>query len=353
VKEVVEPLGPALMQVPDRKSDVAYLESFASQMFARRGTYGWCHTWCGDAYQMLMWAQLQPEIVYDETVMQRGLDGFRVLVMFDCDVLTATVAAKAKEFQKKGGIIVGDERLCPAIKPDIVIQSYTRTRKADEDRAALMVKADELRKALDKRYSHYADSSNLDVVTRCRVFGKTDYLFAINDKREFGDYVGQFGLVLENGLPSKSILTLERQRGFVYDLIAGCAVPAAVAGNCLQIQSQLGPCEGRVFMVTDEPIAGVLIEAGDKAKLGQSVPCWISIVDQMYRPIDAVIPVRVEIRDPSGRDAEWTGYYGAAGGRLSLKLDFASNDSPGVWQIRVRELASGQIASHYVRVMRP
>ena len=40
VKEVVEPLGPTLMQVPDRKSDVAYLESFASQMFARRGTYG-------------------------------------------------------------------------------------------------------------------------------------------------------------------------------------------------------------------------------------------------------------------------------------------------------------------------
>ena len=41
LKEVVEPLGPTLMQVPDRSSDVAFLESFASQMFARRGTYGW------------------------------------------------------------------------------------------------------------------------------------------------------------------------------------------------------------------------------------------------------------------------------------------------------------------------
>jgi len=350
VKEVVEPLGPALMQVPDRKSDVAYLESFASQMFARRGTYGWCHTWCGDAYQMMMWAQLQPEIVYDETVMQRGLDGFRVLVMFDCDVLTATVAKKVKEFQKKGGIIVGDERLCPAIKADIVIQSYTRTRKADEDRAALVAKAAELRKALDKRYSRYSDSSNADVVTRCRAFGKTDYLFAINDKREFGTYVGQHGLVMEDGLPSETTLSLARKTGSVYDLIAGQPVPTSASRGQLRIPAALGPCEGRVFMVTDRAIAGVKIEAPDAAKLGDAATVKIAVVDKSGRPLDAVVPLRVDIRDSAGRDAERTGYYGAKDGRLELKLDLAANDQPGVWQIRVRELASGQTISHYLRV---
>jgi len=353
VKEVVEPLGPTLMQVPDRKSDVAYLESFAAQMFARRGTYGWGHGWGGDAYQMLMWAQLQPEIVYDETIMQRGLDGFRVLVMFDCDVLTATVAAKAKEFQKKGGIIVGDERLCPAIKPDILIQSYTRTRKADEDRAALIAKAMELRQSLDRRYRRYSDSSTPDVIARCRAYGTTDYLFVVNDKREFGDYVGQFGLVMENGLPSEATLSLERPRGFVYDLVAGRAVPTTSTGKRLQIPSQLGPCEGRVFMVTNDPIAGVLIEAADKAAPGQSLPCRISVVNPQGRPLNAIVPVRVEIRDPSGRDAEWTGYYGAKDGRVELKLDLARNDQPGVWEIWVRELASGQTAVRYFRVSKP
>ncbi|MFA6564223.1 MAG: LamG-like jellyroll fold domain-containing protein [Verrucomicrobiia bacterium] len=350
VKEVVEPLGPALMQVPDRKSDVAYLESFASQMFARRGTYGWCHTWCGDACQMMMWAQLQPEIIYDETVVERGLDGFRVLVMFDCDVLTATVAAKAKEFQRKGGIIVGDERLCPAIKADIVIQSYTRTRKADEDRAALVAKAAGLRKALDKRYRRYSDSSNADVVARCRVFGKSDYLFAINDKREFGAYVGQHGLVMEDGLPSETTLSLARKSGFVYDLIAGQPVSASIARGQLRIPAALGPCEGRVFMVTDRAIAGVKIEAPDAAKLGDAATVKIAVVDKAGRPLDAVVPLRVDIRDSAGRDAERTGYYGAKNGRLELKLDLAANDQPGVWQIRVRELASGQTISHYLRV---
>ena len=61
------------MQVPDRKSDVAFLESFASQMFARRGTYGWNGGWEGDAYLVLRYAGLQPEVVYGETIQRDGL----------------------------------------------------------------------------------------------------------------------------------------------------------------------------------------------------------------------------------------------------------------------------------------
>jgi len=266
--------------------------------------------------------------------------------------LTATVAAKVKEFQKKGGIIVGDERLCPAIKADIVIKSCERTRKADEDRAALVAKAAELRKALDKRYHRYSDSSNADVVARCRAFGKTDYLFAINDKREFGTYVGQHGLVMENGLPSETTLSLARKSGFVYDLVVGQPVSTTTSRGQLRIPAALGPCEGRVFMATDRAIAGVKIEAPATAKLGDTAAVKIAVVDKSGRPLDAVIPLRVEVRDPAGRDAERTGYYGAKDGRLELKLDLAANDQPGVWQVRVRELASGQTATSYLRVTR-
>lgn len=354
VKEVVEPLGPALMQVPDRKSDVAYLESFASQMFARRGTYGWGNGWSGDGYQMLMWAHLQPEIVYDETVVERGLDGFRVLVMFDCDVLTSTVAAKVKEFQKKGGIIVGDERLCPAVKADIVVQSYTRTRKAKEDWNELVERAYKLREKLDLRYESYASSCAPSVIPRCRSYGTTDYLFVVNDSREFGNYVGQHGLVMENGLPEVAAISLDRKRGYVYDLVNNRPVWAdeGVIGNPW-FTRQFGPCEGGVFMVTDRAIASVKIESPVAAKLGDAATVKIAVVDKDGRPLDAIIPLRVDIRDPSGRDAERTGYYGAKDGRLELKLDLAANDQPGMWQIRVRELASGRTENDYMSVTRP
>ncbi len=353
VKEVVEPLGPALMQVPDRPSDVAFLESFASQMFARRGTYGWGNGWSGDAYQVLLWARLQPEIVYDETVLRRGLDGFRVLVMMDCDVLTAGVAAKVKAFQKNGGLVVGDERLCPAIAPDIAVQSYVRIRKADADRAALLVKASDIRKALDGRYRGYCDSSSPDVVTRCRAYGTTDYLFAVNDRREFGDYVGQHGLVMENGLPSKAVLSVNRTSGHVYDLVAGHEEEATAVKGQLQIHREFGPCEGGVLMVTDAAIEGVRIEAPAAAQRGGALDCMIEVVDAGGHPLDAVVPVNVEIRDPAGCEAEWSGYYGAKDGRLALTLDVAPNDRPGLWQIRAKELASGRVATAYFRVGPP
>ena len=353
VKEVVEPLGPTLLQVPDRASDVAFLESFASQMFARRGTYGWGNGWSGDAYQMLLWAHLQPEIVFDETVVKRGLDGFHLLVMMDCDVLTASVVAKVKAFQTKGGLIIGDERLCPAIRADITVQSYARTRKAEEDRTALMAKAAELRQVLDKRYGGYSDSTCTDVVPRCRTYGKTDYLFAVNDRREFGDYVGQYGLVMENGLPSETILSLGRKSGHVYDLAAGREMETTTRKGRLQIQRKFGPCEGCVLMVTDEAIDGVKVETPEAAKRGETVACTISIVDDDGHPLAAVVPMKIAILDPAGCEAEWSGFYGAKDGQVELKLDLAKNDRLGLWQIRVRELAAGHEATVYFRVTLP
>jgi len=352
VKEVVEPLGPALLQVPDRASDVAFLESFASQMFARRGTYGWGNGWSGDAYQMLLWAHLQPEVVYDETVLKRGLDGYRVLVMMDCDVLTAGVVAKVHAYQARGGLVVGDERLCPALKADVTVQSYARTRRAAVDRSALLAKAAELRLALDTRYQRYCDATTADVVPRCRTYGKNDYLFAVNDQREFGDYVGQHGLVMENGLPTAATLSLNRPGGHVYDLVAGREVAAEVCDGKLQVKRAFGPCEGCVLMVTEQPIGGVKIEAPAFAKCGEAAACAVSVVDGAGQPVLAVVPVKVEIRDPAGCVAEWSGFYGAKDGRLNVRLEIASNDRAGLWELHVRELASGRTATSYLRVSR-
>ncbi|MCX5642647.1 MAG: hypothetical protein NTY10_05405, partial [Candidatus Omnitrophica bacterium] len=118
VKEVLQPLGPTLMQVPERKTDVAFLESFTSQMLAGRGTHGGGGGWGGDSYLVLLYAQLQPEIVYEEEIAKKGLDKYKVLVMTDCDYLPRSVADKVLQFQGRGGIIIGDERLAPAISPD-------------------------------------------------------------------------------------------------------------------------------------------------------------------------------------------------------------------------------------------
>ncbi|MHC4880722.1 MAG: LamG-like jellyroll fold domain-containing protein, partial [Planctomycetota bacterium] len=164
ITDVVKPLGPSLIQIPDAKSDVVFLESFTSQMFARRGTYGWNHTWAGDMYHILMYAQLQPRVMYEESLLKGDLDGAKVLVMADCDILTESVVRRIQDFQARGGLIVGDADTCPAIKPDFVIRRFARTKEAAQDRAKLLEAAANLRGWLDSRYQRTLDSSNPNVV---------------------------------------------------------------------------------------------------------------------------------------------------------------------------------------------
>ena len=349
-RTVYEPLQPALMQVPDRPTDVAFLESFAAQMFAQRGTFGWNGGWEGDAYLVLQYAQLQPQVIYDETVMKRGLDGYKVLVLTDCDVLTEGVVQRIKAFQARGGLIIADERLVGAIAPDIRLRSFTRPNKADEAKALLLKTAAALRAELDAHYQRYAASGSPEVVTRCRRYATTDYLFAINDRREFGDYVGRHGLVMENGLPSEATLTLRRPGGAVYDLVAHRPVTATAAKGALSFPAALGPCEGRVYMVTDRPLAALRLTAPATVARGTAARCRVAVLDDRGQPLAAVVPLRVDFLDPAGRPAEFSGFYGAKDGQVEISFDLASNDTPGVWRLQVTELASGREADAYVRV---
>jgi hypothetical protein len=350
IDTVLKPLGPTLLQVPGIKGDVAFLESFASQMFAGRGTYGWGRGWGGDAYLIMMYAHLQPEIVYDETIMQRGLDGVRVLVMCDCDVITRTMADRVRAFQQKDGLVIGDERLAPAIKPDILVRSYERIGKADQDKAELVARAAALRKELDARYTRAVDTSDPDVIPYLRRLRSTDYVFLVNDRREFGNYVGQHGMVMENGLPSRAVVSIRREAGHVYDLVAGRPIASSYQEGRLQMNVTLGPCDGTLLMISPSPIRCVRIAAPEEVRQGGNAACRIEVINDRGEPIEAVIPVDVRISDSEGRPAEFSGSYGAVDGKIEIPLHIASNDAPGIWQIEAVERASGQRATCYLRV---
>jgi hypothetical protein len=71
IHEVIEPLGPTLMAIPDERSEVAFLESFTSQMFARRGSYGSNTDWAADVWLALQHAHVQTDILYEETLLKK------------------------------------------------------------------------------------------------------------------------------------------------------------------------------------------------------------------------------------------------------------------------------------------
>lgn len=350
IDEVIEPLGPTLVNVPGIRSDIAFLESFSSEMFARRGTYGWCGSWAGDVYHALMYAKLQPEVVFDETIAKRGLSGYRVLVMPDCDVLTESVVEQINDFQKAGGIVVGDERTCPAVVPDIQMPSFQRTGRADADKAALQRIARDLRKQLDARYKRLVDTTSEEVIPYLRRYKQTDYLFLVNDRREYGDYVGHHSLVMENGLAEETRVVVRRSGGYVYDLVQHRGVRVSHGSEEVTFGVRLGPCDGALLMVCDRAIDDVIVTGPESVARGGQATWLVEVVDESDKPLQAVVPLELTIRDAAGRIAECSGSYAAVDGRLEVTLDIAPNDAPGMWEIEAVELGSGRRCTKALRV---
>jgi hypothetical protein len=339
--DVVQPLAPVLLQIPDRKTDVAFLESFSSQMLAGRGTYGWGNGWGADSYLIANYAGLEPDIVYAETINQKGLNGYKVLFLMHCDVLTQSVADKIKEFQRNGGIVIGDEFLAPGIQPDILLTSVKRGAP-DKTKLLYLQKAAELSRELNDFYEPPLQSSNPEVFARSRTYKNAAYIFTINDHRTYGDYVGQYKMVMEKGLPAQSEITLQRGSGFVYDLMNCHEIKTRQAGNKLQFTTSLSGGAGNLFLVTDKPVGALQMAVPAMAQRGKSTFITAQLNDSEGQPLQAVIPLEVTISDPQNRIAEKSGYYGAAGGKLSLQLDVAPNDAPGQWEIEVSERLTGQ-----------
>ena len=193
--------------------------------------------------------------------------------MADCDVLTESVVQRIRAFQQRGGLIVGDDHTCPAIQPDILLQPYSRTGHADKDKAELLLLARQLRQRLDGRYQQFVSSSNCEVIPYVRSHGSARYLFLVNDHREFGDYVGHHGRVMENGLPSSTTIELPRSSGFVYDLvhhrpIKTNTIKTVTQESALRWDMDLGPCEGAVLMITPQAIDRLRLAAPRKPSVG-------------------------------------------------------------------------------------
>lgn len=351
IHDVVVPLGPTLTQIPDERSQVAFFESFTSQMFARRGAYGNNNGWPADVWLALQHAHVQCDVLFEETLLKNGLDGRKVLFMPECDVLTTSLVTKITAWQKKGGKIVADEFLCPALKADVVLPSFKRTKKAAEDKSAVLALAKTLGPQVDSLgLKDRPSCDNPEIVVRTRKYGEALYVFVVNDKREFGTYVGQHGLVMENGLPSSGRIILPTLDANVYDLTRGTLLmPQRVDGG-VSWQVDLGPCDGRIFMITPKPLMELTVTAPETAQAGNAVNVDITITDTRKLPTKAMVPVQVEVRDANGKPAEGDGFYVAKDGTLRLKLDVAANDDPGIWTVHVRELASRMEMTKYVRV---
>lgn len=365
LKDIVAPLGPTLKNLGREQPSVAVLESFTSCVMGAPFSWGWE----AQPLTMLQRARLDPRVVYEETILRDGFDDIKVLYAPQCRFLTPTIVAKLREFQAKGGILVADETLPSVLKPDILVPGITYRRPPVSDHtedmekqvageskeshtaaATRKVKADmiaiseKVRDALKGRYAPRVDSSSPEIVTYSRAWKGTDYVFAINDKRTFGDYVGQWGLIMEKGLPMSGTVTVDDPDGkvkAVYELSRGGRVPFTHAGGRVNVPVKYDTNDGRLFVFLDDPVASLKVSAPETIAADGTLTVRLEVRGESGNPIRAILPVEIRLYDAAGKEIDGAGYLAAKDGVAEVAFLTNRDDAKGAYRLVCRDRASG------------
>ena len=285
-RRIGEPLGPLLRAVPERAPQVAFLESFSSSVFTHKASMGNNNSGIFQNGSEAVVAGLQPSVLYEDDLADGGVpESVRVVLAPDCDVLSEKSFAALRAWQLKGGVLIADDNLPPALMRDYDFPLPDRGGSARTALASVRKAARRLREIVANECPLHAGTSRDDVFTWVRTAGSADYVFAINDNRTTGGYVGQWDLVCEKGLPSRAQVWVRRSAGAVYDLERHCAVPFSVADGRTTASVDLKPCDGAVLMFVDRPFAPLSVAA--KAE-GDGVA-----VDVRAEEKDVMIPIEV------------------------------------------------------------
>ena len=361
-KDVVAPLGPMLLKLPRKAPDVAVLESFTS--VAMGGPHSW--GWSVPAVTFLQRARLDPRVVYEDELLRDGLQDVKVLYLPQCLFLSAKSLEAVRGFQRRGGLVIADADCLAAVKPDILVpverfptppksdhredidgeavgHANAKARAATEKaKADMLADAAKLREALAGRYESMADSSSGELVTYSRRWRETPYLFVVNDRRTFGDYVGPWGLTMERGLPCRgeAYLRDDGRAKAVYELSRGgrAAFSRDAAGR-VRVSVDFTTNDGRLFAFLDREIASVRVEK--EARDGK-LHVKMSVLDANGIPVPALLPVEIRLADASGREIAG-GFYAAEGGIAEADLTLDADTDLSRCRLTCRDRASGLV----------
>ncbi len=363
---VVAQLGPTLLKLGREDSPVAVLESATTCFMGGPASWGWT----APAITFLQRARLDPRVVYEETILRDGFGNAKVLYAPQCRFLTPDVVAKIRAFQAQGGVLIGDEEMMSALKPDILaplvsfkapplsdhtedVEAMEAAKSGDAKRRVgtvrakqtMLRQAEELRAALAAKYVPATDSSSAEIVVYNRRWRETDYVFAINDRRTFGDYVGPWGMTMEKGLPFAGTVTCAdptRAVAAVYELSRGGAVPfTRDAAGTIRVPLKYETNDGRVLLFARQKIVTLDVRAPKRIVRGQPFEVELRVLDAKGLPIAALLPVEIRVTNAAGRELDGAGYACAENGVCRLKMFANLDDAPGAYRITCRDRASG------------
>ena len=268
MRDVAVPLGPLFRNMPERAPEVAVLASHAAAILS--GTAPWDWTTGTRRFGALMTlVNLDQYVLFDEEIERDGIPpSVKAILMPECEVLTKKTAEKLRAFQARGGRLIAAATLAPGLKADATLPNWSEAYPNAKNRGgkegadvdcAMRAKAAEVKALLD--FPLYAETDNDAILISVRSYGSGDVVFAINDKRGYGDYFGPWRTVLDKGLPNAGEVRLRRTAGAVYDLVRHAPVPFSSADGVTRIPVSYETSDGKALLVTARPLAPLAVSA--------------------------------------------------------------------------------------------
>jgi hypothetical protein len=373
--DVMAPFGEMSRKTNPVPRRAAVLDSFASRVYSvsPRPYNHYQNYYIYNFYTVLNMAHIPADVLFDETIVEKGLDGYDLLALPNCDTLPESVYKKILEFVRRGGIVVSDQYLRAeipgairfdfdftyrsrvnanaiargldfAVKDDTAFYQSSDEKQiegvtAGEDQQILETYAAKIREALDRKIIRDVDCSSPRILLNLREYNGVKYLFAVNDHRTYGERVGKYKSMLEKGLPETAEITL-RDPGFepvIYELTTHRRIECrkSADGNYL-FKLNVPAAGGCIVALCPSAIGGAEIAFPPVISRGEP-----SVINICMDETVGLQPLKITINDPEGAQNEYSGYYLAENGSCSLEFIPAVNEPSGKWNIQISDLTSG------------
>ena len=378
-RNVMQPFGETFRKLKTAPRKAAVLDSWASRV------YGLCprpynhyqNYFIYNFYTLLNMAHIPADVIFEESILDKGLDGYELLVLPCCDTIPENIYRKICEFEKNGGKIIADQWLradipnvlrfafdfsyrknvnANAINRGIQFDSNEDTAfktewksletigvTAEEDRDIMEEYCEQLREAMDTFVSREVDCDTPRILMNRLNYGQVRYLALVNDNRTYDKRVGQYKAILNQGEVQKAVINWKGFTGkeVLYDIIAGKKLDYGFSGEEeISFDIKLAPSAGALIAAMPEELAQPEISGPDRiAERGREEFFTVSISNAQ-----GVIPLVINIIDPNGNRSEFSGYFTLLDGSVEIPFAAALDDPAGTWRISTTNLCDRNTA---------
>jgi hypothetical protein len=373
-EKVFRPLGPVITRLENAPREAAVLSSQVSRLYNKSPnvTPHYPNEQIYSFYSVLAMTHRQADVLFDEHVEAGELAKYKYLALPKVDVVTAKMQGELLKFIDRGGVVISDQYLGPALpavtkfdfefthrlkvtadaiatgttyaewtdqlKPDTAALVKATGVTADEDQKLLDAYAAWLDRELGDRWPAATQVDSPHVLVNELRHGSTRYLAFINDHRGYDARTGPYKAIMEELRPITTRVSVRSETPLLpCDLVRGELLPARFKEGRVEFEIALDDLGGTLIALLPEGVAKVDVASPRTVRRGQAVDVRIALLDAAGKPVSGVLPVAIDIRNPAGDRFATSGPAAAVNGVIVLPFSPGLTDPAGSWTIRVTE----------------